>query len=96
MPGDEGIVFTSSGPCSSIRVSVKPEPPDDLWEKLARAEEELRKGPSRPPVTFTSAEYAAKMGISHQDACKRLSRLRAVGKVRLHGASAHSYWSLAE
>lgn len=71
-----------------------PNPPVDLWERLAELEaENLIK---RPPNSFTAAEYGERNGFSRNKAINNLNRLAKLGKVRREKAPGSSfiYWFL--
>jgi hypothetical protein len=76
----------------------KPEPPEDLWDRLAEAEAQVlqRREPQRPPGSFTTAEYAKRQGISVRWARERLGALRDAGKIELRGTGNAKYWVLID
>lgn len=67
-------------PCPSDEARIKPEPPEDLWDRLA----ELEGAPvpaEMPPGYFTAKEYAQKHGIAVASASARLIKMVQDGKL---------------
>jgi Fic family protein len=73
---------------------VKPEPPDDLWDKLDAAYEAAKKEPDRPCGSFTTPEYAKRHGLSNSAASVRILRLIEIGAVQRHGSGNRTYYTL--
>lgn len=62
---------------------MKPEPPADLWERLAALESTKPK----PVDSFTVAEYAERFGVATSTAARRIDALIKNGTVREGGRS---------
>lgn len=61
---------------------ARPEPPEDLWERLDDAvQEHCRVVYTPPPNSFTSADYAAERHISTKTAADRLLVLFKKGAI---------------
>ena len=58
----------------------KPQPPEGLWESFDVAR--VRAVASRPPDSFTTAEYEVKYGLPHSTAKEQLRKLCKVGVLK--------------
>lgn len=67
----------------------KPEPPVDLWERLAS----LRPEP-RPADAFTIADYMHRFNIDRNRAYRELTELKVKGLAKLVNIANNSYWVL--
>lgn len=70
--------------------SVKPEPPADLWERLA----ELQSPPPRPANSFTSKEYRERFHVGATIAKDRIAKLIEAGKVERRRTGNATYYVL--
>lgn len=61
--------------------TVKPEPPEEMWEQLAEAIKDLGRPADPPPNTFQLKEFAQKLKLGHGQARTRLYALIKTGKV---------------
>lgn len=70
--------------------------PESLWDEVARVERETLT--VRPPMSFTTNEYADQKGISRHMAGSTLERLSRLGKLVKHKTpgSTKVYWSVSK
>lgn len=83
MPRKERAVQATA---SGNHEALKPEPPSDLWEQLARLENRVVE---RPADSFTAAEYARRFGMGASGARDRIARLIQKGQARCIGQQAN-------
>lgn len=75
--------------------SSKPVPPDDLWQKLDAAVEEVRQyRPDKPEGSFTAIEYAKHASINPSTARARLRKLVEAGKAEKFGKGIYTFYVL--
>jgi hypothetical protein len=63
--------------------TVKPEPPDDLWDKIDALA--VKQVAVRPPNCVTSVEYAKRKGLRTGQAYRILNELVEAGEMRRLG-----------
>lgn len=94
MPNNQGTIFIAPSPGDTINVESKPEPPEDLWERLDDALGEL--AITKPPDnSFTLPAFSARYNCSMEAAQKRVQSLVAKGIVERCGRfGGKSYYRL--
>jgi hypothetical protein len=73
---------------------MKPEPPEDMWERLDDVIKESLL--VRPPGGFTTVEYADRQGISRHIAIERLQKLADRKLLNKLKSGRTVYWQLIE
>ena len=69
---------------------------ESLWEKLDAAIAEVDIPASRPPGSFTSAEFREKRGLSEDCAARKILKLLRAGKIVKKGAGNKTYYELVK
>ncbi|KKM78413.1 hypothetical protein LCGC14_1360200 [marine sediment metagenome] len=70
----------------------KPQPPDNLWEKLDAAKREIV--PECPSGSFTVQDYRTRYGIPRATAQDQLQKLCASGKVERSQLGRRVYYKM--
>lgn len=60
--------------------AVKPRPPRDLWDALARARQQFTE--AAPPGSFSVTDYAEKFGLSRKRATYQIEKLVSDGVLK--------------
>lgn len=91
----EGVVLIAA---REVDRPVRPEPPEDLWEKLDGLVEENRKenSPQPPEGSFTAYEYAARKKYSVGNARKILLTLVNGGKLKVVRLNSKAYYTFVK
>jgi len=71
---------------------VKPEPPDDLWERIAEVDASVRN--KRPPNTFTRAEFAERFHLARATAFDRIKKMMNAGLLEQGGSGGYIWYRL--
>ena len=70
----------------------KPQPPDNLWEKLDAAKREIV--PERPSGSFTVQDYRTRYNVPRATAQDQLQKLCASGKVERTVLGRHVFYKM--
>ena len=81
-------------PTTRHAVALKPTPPDDLWQQIDVALAVV--APSRPPNSFTRAEFQERKGLTESTAKRYLRTLCKAGKVKAVGVYNNRYYVLVK
>ena len=97
MPSEKETV---QAPAAASNEVLEPEPPDDLWEKMAaiNAKHKMWSPIEPPPNSFTRDDYAIRFNISLSTAKQRLQRLVMTGDVVIVGCTINNkyYYRVAK